>query len=402
MTITGAQACGHGAVAGLGLALVVEDRPAHRRLGVGQQEQAEPAGRAVLEPAQGLDVMAEQRWPGSPGWRPASRRRSATGRAGPAASKMARCRAWWASRWSQSRSGQRSGCMNSAVSGTAWAPNSLTKRARTGRRASRAGKSRSSPWYQPKYRWLSVPQAGWGRMPEWATTGPRPVGPLQGPADRAVEAGLVPAGQHLAGDQAGDRPGRQRPAPGVSVDRQRLVVAAPQGDRRMVAEQRDGLAGLGHGLAAHLPVAPLQRQVLPDQHALAIGRLVELGPGDVGVDPQQVQAGLAGQGHVAGQLVAGGLGQGPAGRAAVGALEEQALAVDGGDEVADPDLAQPGGRTRRRSLISGRRSAPVDAVGPWLGGPRWPARVSAAGLGPGAGPAVGVGSAGSSTLTSTS
>ena len=83
----------------------------------------------------------------------------------------------------------------------------------------------------------------------------------------------------------------------------------------MVAEEGDRLAGLADGLAAHLPVAPLERQVLPDQHALPVGGLVELGPGDVGVHPEQVEAGVAGQGDVAGELLSGGLGQGPAGRA---------------------------------------------------------------------------------------
>ena len=70
----------------------------------------------------------------------------------------------------------------------------------------------------------------------------------------------------------------------------------------MVAEGGDGLAGLGHGLPAHLPVSPLEGKVLPDQHPLPVGRFVELGPGHVGVDPEQVQPGLAGQADIAGQL----------------------------------------------------------------------------------------------------
>ena len=128
----------------------------------------------------------------------------------------------------------------------------------------------------------------------------------------------------------------------------------------MVAEDGDRLAGLGHGLAAHLSVSPLEGQVLPDQHALAVGRLVELRPGDVGVHPEQVQAGLAGQGDIAGQLLAGGLGQGPAGGPGVDALEEEALAVDGGDEVADADLPQPGGQA-----AAGRWPPPSSASSLW-------------------------------------
>ncbi len=49
--------------------------------------------------------------------------------------------------------------MKSAAAGTAWAPNSLTNRTIRGIDAANPGKSRSWPWYQPKYRWLSVPSS---------------------------------------------------------------------------------------------------------------------------------------------------------------------------------------------------------------------------------------------------
>src|SRR5436305_2685072 len=65
--------------------------------------------------------------------------------------------------------------MKSSVVGTACAPNSVTKRASLGQLAMARGKSRSSPWYQPKYVWLSVPpEPGWGSTPEWAMTGRLP------------------------------------------------------------------------------------------------------------------------------------------------------------------------------------------------------------------------------------
>ena len=60
------------------------------------------------------------------------------------------------------------------------------------------------------------------------------VGPLQRAADRAVEPGLVPGREELRGGEAGRRRGA---VPSLSVDGQRLVVAAPDGDRRVVAEE---------------------------------------------------------------------------------------------------------------------------------------------------------------------
>ena len=126
------------------------------------------------------------------------------------------------------------------------------------------------------------------------------VGLLEGPLHRAVEHGLVPG----RAAPARRPPCRAMPAERLRVaphrrvvlDRHRLVVAAPERDRRVVAEQVDGRGRLPHGLLADAAgVAPLQREVLPEQQAGLVGRVVELGPGDVGVDPQQVEAGLARQ-----------------------------------------------------------------------------------------------------------
>ena len=61
-----------------------------------------------------------------------------------------------------------------------------------------------------------------------------------------------------------------------------LVVRAPRDDRRVVPEQVHRLAGLAHGLPAdRAGVAPLQREVLPQQHAELVGGVVQLGAGDV-------------------------------------------------------------------------------------------------------------------------
>ena len=81
---------------------------------------------------------------------------------------------------------------------------------------------------------------------------------------------------------------------GVVVDGDRLVVAAPDRDGRVVAEQVDRRGGLPHGLLADAAgVAPLQREVLPEEEAGGVGGVVELGSGDVGMDAQQVEPGLA-------------------------------------------------------------------------------------------------------------
>ena len=83
---------------------------------------------------------------------------------------------------------------------------------------------------------------------------------------------------------------------GIQVEPHGLVVPAPHRDRRVVAEQVDHLAGLAHGLLADLAgVAPLEREVLPQQHPGLVGGVVELGPGHVGVDPEQVETGLLGE-----------------------------------------------------------------------------------------------------------
>jgi len=61
-----------------------------------------------------------------------------------------------------------------------------------------------------------------------------------------------------------------------------------------VAELVDGGPGLAGGLGAQPSgVAPLQREVLPEEQPGLVGRLVELGPADVGVEPEEVGERLA-------------------------------------------------------------------------------------------------------------
>ena len=76
-----------------------------------------------------------------------------------------------------------------------------------------------------------------------------------------------------------------------------------------------GLARLAGGLLAQAAcVAPLQREVLPQQQAVAVGRGVQLGPGHVGVHAQQVEPGLLGEDDVALELVGRRLGRAACGR----------------------------------------------------------------------------------------
>ena len=61
----------------------------------------------------------------------------------------------------------------------------------------------------------------------------------------------------------------------------------------MVTEQIDGFARLRGGLLANAAcVPPLEREILPEQHAELVGCLVELRARDVGVDAQEVEPGV--------------------------------------------------------------------------------------------------------------
>ena len=238
----------------------------------------------------------------------------------------------------------------------ACAPNSVTKRPILGRARRNPGRSRSCPWYQPKYRWLSVPSrsGGWGITPECAMTGRVPSPCSRARFTERSRTVLFQVGSCCAARaRTAMRTHGVAVAPhlGVVLDGHRLVVAAPDGDRRVVAEQLDGGVGLAHGLLADATgVAPLQGEVLPEQEAPLVGRVVELGSGDVGVDAEEVEPGVEGQIDVAGQLCRGGLGQRHAGRPLVRALEEEALAVDRRDPAPHPDLAQAGAQP---SLVGG-------------------------------------------------
>ena len=111
----------------------------------------------------------------------------------------------------------------------------------------------------------------------------------------------------------------------------------------MVAEQVDHLPGLADRLLARATcVAPLQRKVLPEQQAGGVRGVVELEPGDVRVDSQQIEVGIDRELHVVEQLGGRRLGERHAGRSVVRAHREHALAVHGHLPVAQADLAKRG------------------------------------------------------------
>ena len=84
----------------------------------------------------------------------------------------------------------------------------------------------------------------------------------------------------------------------------------------MVGQQVDRLAGLAPGLGLDpAGVAPLQREVLPEQHPGLVGRLVQLGAAHVGVQAQEVEPGVARPGPRPGPSPPGWPRPGPCGSA---------------------------------------------------------------------------------------
>ena len=211
-------------VAGLRLALVVEHRPADRRLGVGQRSWAKPAGRPVLEPAQRLDLPADHRrlvrlawprrhaskvgWSAGGTWRSNARALEAVARPElvPVEVRPA------------------SGATKSAVSGTAPAPNSDTNRTTRGRSRAKAGRSRSSPCAPPEVE-VGVGAVELGRVGQHAASGRPRAGCRRCAGLRLIEPvehRVVPRRQLLA--RAG--PAHRRPATGpTSPGRRRRGTA---------------------------------------------------------------------------------------------------------------------------------------------------------------------------------
>ena len=137
-------------VGGLRGPVVAEHRPGDRRVPVGEAELGEAAGRSVLDAAQRLDVPAHDhglvRLRGGP---PLVEGRVVGGRHVPVEERLAAARGCGRAAPSRGRAIARAR-RSRRSSGTACAPNSVTKRAMRGSARRKPGKSRSWPWYQPK------------------------------------------------------------------------------------------------------------------------------------------------------------------------------------------------------------------------------------------------------------
>ena len=150
---------------------------------------------------------------------------------------------------------------------------------------------------------------------------------------------------------AADRPARRRPRrwPSARCGRTRWP---PTGDGR-AARPPSGPGGRP-GLRMPRRVAPLEGQVLPEQQAGLVGRVVQLGSADVGVDAKEVEPGRpwpAGRRRRAPRAWPRRV---PGGWALVRALHEHPLAVDlersssSSERSAVPLGARAGGSARRR------------------------------------------------------
>ena len=136
-------------------------------------------------------------------------------------------------------------------------------------------------------------------------------------------------------------------------------------------EQVHGLSRLPTGAGLHpARVAPPQWHVLPQEEAGLVGGVVQRRPRHVGLEAQDVEAGVDGQPDVAAEVVVGGLGQVHGRWPLDRALEEQALPVDRPDPAADVDAPQArvdldvvARGPALRPEVGGRRHPPR-AVGP--------------------------------------
>ena len=165
-----------------------------------RQNWAKPPVGPVLEPAQGLDVVADDAGPGTPG----SRRCQLVegrevGRAARARSNIGFCSAWCCGERAPSRGRASARARGSRRrSGTAWAPNSPTKRASRGHQA-------QQPWRGRARRRSTSRSTGGCRCRRAAAGGgARPSGrPPAGCRRRCSSTGLIDAVEHASGSSVG-------------------------------------------------------------------------------------------------------------------------------------------------------------------------------------------------------
>ena len=296
----------------------------------------EAAGRPVLQAAQvSIVVLAARRGLVAPAWRGASRRRWRRRPAARGASNTPFWRAWWLAEPLPVEVGPALGLHEGGVLGHGLGAELADEAHHAGHgggerpagRAPRRGTSRSRGGCRCRRA-----AAGGGRR----RSGRRP-GRL--PSARSKRP-LHASGRGWCGSTSA-APGRRRSSTAVSWRgrlrgrrrRRGRPARCARTRRRSTGGGRAGRPPRRPGAPPGLPhrsgVAPLQREVLPDEHADLVGGVVELRPGDVGRGrARRSRPASRGQHDVAAQLVGRGLGQGHAGGAEVGALQEEPLAVD--------------------------------------------------------------------------
>ena len=312
-----------------------------------------PVGRYLRRRSVSIVVAHEPR-PGGPGRRLSSRRASRGARGHlPTDRAELRGRSGRRAR-SQSRSGQRSAASPSRSSRApsppgACAPNSATKRPRRGHH--RRSRARS----QVATVMPAGPEVGRGARRAGAGGATRRCGPAPGGSGRTWRGSRPPSGRAWSGSRTGSawaashrRAGGPNGSGRSSVRHVRGVDAAmgslcahqTSSDGWWASSSTAWRARRRADALAWRCSAHWIGEVLPEQHTLAVGLVVELGPGDVAVDAHEVEPGVGRPSDVGGDLLGRRLGQQLAGGADRHALEEEALAVDRGDEVVHADLAE--------------------------------------------------------------
>ena len=184
--------------------------------------------------------------------------------------------------------------------------------------------------------------------------GPRRIGLLERPLDPAVEDGLVPS-RELMGEKPPNAPAGASATPPA-------VHRGPAHRGRTTERSRGGGRASSTASRAWRTASRRIWRAYPHcsgkscstQDAELVRGAVQLVVGDVRLHAQHVEAGLGGELDVPAHLLGVGVGEpGPRGQH-VGALQEQALAVDRAHPVVPCDLAQP---RAARPAIAGH---PVD------------------------------------------
>ena len=363
-TITGRHASTRAWYAGLGWRSWPEHGPGHRRLRVGEGELREPAGRPVLQPSQLLDVVLETvAWYACVAAAPLVERRVRRGRHVPIEDRLLQRVVRGRAR-SQSRSGHCSGSMKSRVRRhrlrAELADEPHHPRHGRGRSREVALVARCTNRSRGACRCRRA-SGGVAATPEWAITGRLPSARSKRALHRAVE--------DACGSTSG-APDRPRASDRTASDRHRTARRRRRPARcaRTTARSMDG------GRGGRLPCAPggspacgrcgrspTARACPAREHAPLVGSVVQLGPPDVRVHAQRGRVRHRSPGARRAASSSGVASPSAMrGRAVVGSLEEQPLAIDRHDPVAHRHRPKARCARSRRWLTSSPTSTATD------------------------------------------